>query len=155
MLVSATHQHKSAICPLSPLNFPPTFLPFHPLSCHWASEIFLFFLIWRIITLQYCISFCCITTWMSYVLSHFSHVRLFATPHSLPCSSVYGMFPGKNTGVSCRSSSRGSSQLRDRTSVSCITSRFFTTEPPGRPELAICIRISPPYWASLPPPPSH
>ena len=30
-------------------------------------------------------------------------------------------------------SSRGSSQPRDRTGVSCI--RFFTTEPPGKPQV--------------------
>ena len=31
--------------------------------------------------------------------------------------------------------SRGSSQPRDRVHVSCITGRFFTTEPPGKPIL--------------------
>ena len=30
-------------------------------------------------------------------------------------------------------SSRGASQSRDRTRVSCIAGRFFTTEPPGKP----------------------
>ena len=36
--------------------------------------------------------------------------------------------PGKNTGVGC---SRGSSQPRDRTWVSCIAGRFFAR--PGKP----------------------
>ena len=34
--------------------------------------------------------------------------------------------PGKNTGVGCHSFSRGSSQPRDWTQVSCIAGRFFT-----------------------------
>ena len=41
--------------------------------------------------------------------------------------------PGKSTRVVVMPSSRGSSQLRDRTCVSCIAGRFFTTEPPGKP----------------------
>ena len=36
------------------------------------------------------------------------------------------------------SSSRGSSQPRDRTHVSCIAGRFFTTEPPRKPR---CIEV--------------
>ena len=46
---------------------------------------------------------------------------------SLPGSSVHGDSPGKNTGVGCHAPpSRGSSQPRDRTQVSCITGGFFT-----------------------------
>ena len=41
--------------------------------------------------------------------------------------------PGKSTRLVVMPSSRGSSQLRDRTWVSCIAGRFFTTEPPGKP----------------------
>ena len=37
-----------------------------------------------------------------------------------------GDSPGKNTGVGCRASSRGSSQPRDWSQVSCIAGRFFT-----------------------------
>ena len=44
----------------------------------------------------------------------------------LPGSSVHGDSPGKNTGVGCMPSSRGSSQPRDRTQVSCIAGGFFT-----------------------------
>ena len=36
-----------------------------------------------------------------------------------------------NTGVGCHSLLQGSSQSRDRTWVSCIAGRFFTTESPG------------------------
>ena len=47
---------------------------------------------------------------------------------SPPGSSVRGNFPGKNTGVGGHAlSSRGSSQPRDRTQVSCIAGRFFTS----------------------------
>ena len=35
-------------------------------------------------------------------------------------------FPGKNTGMGCHSFSRGSSQPRDRTRVSCTAGKFFT-----------------------------
>ena len=39
---------------------------------------------WSIVNLQWCVSFRCTVKWMShphtYVLSHWSHVRLFATP---------------------------------------------------------------------------
>ena len=40
--------------------------------------------------------------------------------------------PGKSTRVVVMPSSRGSSQLRDRTWVSCIAGRFLTAEPPGK-----------------------
>ena len=42
-------------------------------------------------------------------------------------SSVRGDSPGKNTGVVAMPSSQGSSQARDRTQVSCVASRFFTS----------------------------
>ena len=40
--------------------------------------------------------------------------------------------PGKSTRVVVMPSSRESSQLRDRTWVSCIAGRFLTAEPPGK-----------------------
>ena len=48
-----------------------------------------------------------------------SRVQLFATS---PWKS-----PGQNTGVGSLSFSRGSSQPRDQTGVSCIAGRFFTS----------------------------
>ena len=45
---------------------------------------------------------------------------------SPPGSSVHGDSPGKNIGVGCHPSLRGSSQPRDRTQVSHIAGRFFT-----------------------------
>ena len=62
----------------------------------------------------------------------FVESKSFATPIdcSTPCSSVHGDFPGKNTGVVAIPFSRGSSQPRDQTRISCLTSGFFTTEAP-------------------------
>ena len=45
---------------------------------------------------------------------------------SPPGSSVHGDSLGKNTGVGCMPSSRGSSQSRDQTQVSHIAGIFFT-----------------------------
>ena len=48
-----------------------------------------------------------------------------------PGSSVHGDSPGKNTGVAMPSS-RGSSQLRDRTQASCTAVDSLSSEPPGK-----------------------
>ena len=45
---------------------------------------------------------------------------------SLPGSSVFGIFPGKNAGVGCHSLLQGSSRHRDQTRVSCIAGGFST-----------------------------
>ena len=59
-------------------------------------------------------------------------------PHGLspPGFSAHGDSPGKNTGVGCMPSSRGSSQTRDSPRVSCIAGGFLPSEPPGKPTLA-------------------
>ena len=66
-------------------------------------------------------------------------VQLFATPWTAACQAppIHGDSPGKNTGVGCISSSRGSSQPRDWTHVSYTAGGFFTTEPPGKPNSSI------------------
>ena len=46
---------------------------------------------------------------------------------SLPDSSVRGDSPGKNTGVDHHASSRGFSQPKDQTQVSCIAGGFWYT----------------------------
>ena len=54
---------------------------------------------------------------------------------SPPGSSVHGIFQARKLEWEAMSSSRGSSQPRDRTwvsSVSCIAGGFFTTEPPEK-----------------------
>ena len=54
-------------------------------------------------------------------------------PHRLQSSRLHCPcgFSGKNTGVGCHFSSRGSSHTRDPTHISCTEGGFFTTEPPG------------------------
>ena len=52
---------------------------------------------------------------------------------SLPVASVYGIFQARILEWIATSSSKESSWPRNGTRVSCITSGFFTTEPPGRP----------------------
>ena len=55
---------------------------------------------------------------MFYAHSHVWLFRTLWTPTALLCPWD---FPSKNTGVGCHSSSRGSSQPRDLTCVSCIS----------------------------------
>ena len=52
---------------------------------------------------------------------------------SLPASSVSGIFQARILKWVAISFSRGSSQPRDQTCISCITGRFFTAELPGKP----------------------
>ena len=57
---------------------------------------------------------------------------------SPPDSSVHGIFQARTLKWVAISSSRGSSWLRDRTYISCISctsGRVFTTEPPVRPHV--------------------
>ena len=65
-----------------------------------------------------------------------SHVWLFCNPMdcSLPGSSVYEISQARILEWVVISFSRGSSQPRDWTSVSCIGGDFFTAEPPGEPQ---------------------
>ena len=61
-----------------------------------------------------------------------SHVQLFVTAWTIQAKnslefSVIQNSPGQNTGVGSLPFSRGSSQCRDRTQVSCTAGRFFTT----------------------------
>ena len=62
-------------------------------------------------------------------LSHFSHVQHLATPWncSLPGSSVHGILQARILELVAMPSSRGSSQFRDQTCISCVscTGRWF------------------------------
>ena len=66
------------------------------------------------------------TTLLLLLLSRFSHGRL-CRPHRQQPTRLPRPWdsPGKNTGVGCMPSSRGSSQPRSQTQVSHMTSRFF------------------------------
>ena len=52
---------------------------------------------------------------------------------SLPGSSVHGISQTRILECVAISFSRGSSQPRHQTHISCIAGRLFTTEPPGKP----------------------
>ena len=56
---------------------------------------------------------------------------------SPPSSSAYRILQARVLEWVAMPSSRGSSQPRDWPWVSCITGRFFTIEPPGKPELPL------------------
>ena len=73
------------------------------------------------------------------MLSRFSRVSLFATLWTVapPGSSVHGTLQARILKWVAMPSSRGSSQLRDRTwlfCISCIAGGFFNTEPLGKPD---------------------
>ena len=53
-------------------------------------------------------------------------------------------FPGKDTGVSAISFSRGSSRPTDQTQVSWLAERFFTTGPQGKPTSLLLKEINKP-----------
>ena len=52
---------------------------------------------------------------------------------SPPGSSVHGISQARILEWVVISFSKGSSQPRDQTCISCLACRFFTTEPPGKP----------------------
>ena len=54
--------------------------------------------------------------------------------YSLPGSSVHGILQARVLEWVAMPSSRESFQVRDRTQVSCIAGRFFTSEPLGKPK---------------------
>ena len=54
---------------------------------------------------------------------------------SLPGSSVHRILQARILEWVAMPSSRGSLLPRDRTYSSCVTGRFFTAEPPWKPDL--------------------
>ena len=68
-------------------------------------------------------SFCCV-----WLLSHFSHAWLFATLWTAACQAPLsvGILQARILEWVAIPFSRGSSQPRDRTQVSCIAGRFYT-----------------------------
>ena len=75
------------------------------------------------------------------VLSCFSHVRLCDTMDcSLPGPSVHGISQTRILEWVAMPSSRGSSQPRDQTHISCgscVAGGFFTPEPPERKTVGV------------------
>ena len=64
-----------------------------------------------------------------------------------PGSSVHGISQAGRLEWVVISFSRGSSQPRNQTRISCIVGAFFTTEPPGKP--APCRWFAPTCWSQL------
>ena len=58
---------------------------------------------------------------------------------SPPGPSVHGVLQARILEWIAISSSRGPSQLKDRTHVSCVGKHLFNTEPPGKPDIYIYI----------------
>ena len=78
------------------------------------------------------------TVFNSCFLCVLSRVQLFATLWTVACQASLSMeFPGKNAGAGCHFLLQGSSQPRDWTRISYISSICrricFTAEPPGKP----------------------
>ena len=71
------------------------------------------------------------------MLSHFCHVW-YPMNGSLPGSSVHGIVQARTLEWVAMPSSRGFSQPRDRTCLSCTAGWFFTTEPLGKPQVHSC-----------------
>ena len=70
------------------------------------------------------------------LLSHSAVTKLWLCDPMACCSpdsSVHGILQARGLERVAMPSSRGSSQSRDRTRVTCIAGGFFTTEPPGKP----------------------
>ena len=86
-------------------------------------------------------------TFSCYVLSHFSHVRLFWTPWTVACQAPLsmGILQARILEWVAMSSSRGSSQPRIETRSSVLQADSLPSEPPGKPyylsSLIICIVI--------------
>jgi len=62
---------------------------------------------------------------------------------SPPGSSIHGISQARILEWGATAFSRGSSQSRDRTHISCIAGGFFTTEPPGKSEFTAAGEVNP------------
>ena len=84
------------------------------------------FLTWFLFLIIYC---CCCLVTNSFYDSHSDPMD--CRP---PGCSVHRIFQARILDWVAISFSRWSSWLRDWTQVSCLAGRFFTTEPPGKPD---------------------
>ena len=73
---------------------------------------------------------------MVVVVQSLNHIQLFCDPrdYSPPGSSVHRIFQTRILGWVAISYSRESSRPKNQTHISCTEGRFFTTEPPGKPQ---------------------
>ena len=78
------------------------------------------------------------------MLSCFSQLRLCYPMDCSPLDAyVHGILLARILEWVAMPSSRESSQPRNQTHFSCIGGRFFTTEPPGKPNITIYHRLIP------------
>ena len=85
------------------------------------------------------------------VVQLLSCVLLFAIPWNVayicdPKSSINGISQARILEWVAISFSRGSSQFRDQTHISCIAGSFLTTELPGKPEVSIYVVF---WWKGI------
>ena len=104
----------------------------------------IYFLYWSITAWQYCVSLCSTTMWISFLLLFSCRVASssFATSWTIACQAPLSMgFPRQElwSGLPFPSprESSWSQGLNCVFCVSCISSRFFTTELPGKPESGV------------------
>ena len=86
--------------------------------------------------LNYDVHFLVITACVCVCAQSLSHAQLFANLWTVDCQAPLsmGVLQVRILEWVAICSSRGSSQPRDRTHVSCIEGRFFTTELSGKPQ---------------------
>ena len=76
-----------------------------------------------------------------FVVQLLSHVQFFCHPMdcSLSGSSVHGVLQARTLGLVAISFSRGSSQTRDQSRISCIAGGLFTAEPSEKPHASLTL----------------
>ena len=105
-------------------------------STHPQGSFVCFNIVCLCLCVYVCVCVCVCVCALSHELTHtHTKVRLFVTPvdYGPPGSSVHGGFQARILEWVAMPSSRGSSQPGNRTHISCIASRSFTAEPPGKP----------------------
>ena len=96
----------------------------HPIShCHWLTLILALplFLYKFFLYIHMCVCVCVCVCVCLFCVELLSHVRLFAIPWTVACQAPLSVGLSNNTGVGAISYSRGSSQPRHQTCISCIS----------------------------------
>ena len=129
------HQSRSSSSLLWTIALPGNWCP-----CHLPPPIFFYFTpgLWPFAHPVSYIKYSLNSNAYACVLSHFSPVQLFVSLWTVAQETVLCPwdFPSKRTGVGCYVLLQGIFLTQDWTCiswVSCIASRFFTAEPPGKP----------------------
>ena len=126
------------------LNFQAILIPSIPFALHNINIILLFsfFRLSMIINLLIIVHLCKCTSLCACSVAKSCPTLCNPTDYSPPGSSVHGIFTARTLKWVTISFSRESSQSRDQTHVSfisCITGRFLTAEPAGKPSICKCL----------------